>query len=301
MLPTKTISLDDFITYTGFDRSECINTLEDIQEMGWIKNEQNGYYLHQILKEVLFSKIEPSFEEVKYLVEYFQWQMYVGDTDNTMDKVKYIDYGIAIFDVLLKKEDKDVQLLSLYFANQIGILNDSLGEVYINTRDYSKALQCYLQSLTVRVKVVGSEHQKSAKSYKNIGSVYYYMEDYSKALAYHQKSLAIKEKVLGLEHPSTAISYNNIGLVYDSMGDYSKALEYYQKSLAIREKVLGKEHPDTAQSYNNVAIVYFYTTDYSKAYEYMQKAVDIFQKMLPANHPNLTLVKKSLEFIKSKM
>ncbi|TQV61534.1 MAG: tetratricopeptide repeat protein [Sulfurovum sp.] len=175
MLPTKTIFLDEFITYTGFDKSECINTLEEIQELGWIKQEQNGYYLHQILKEVLLSKIEPLFEEVKYLVEYFQSQMYVGETGNPMDKVKYIDYGIAIFDVLSKKKDRDIQLLCGYFANQIGSLNNYLA-------DYPKALEYYQKSLTIKEKVLGLEHPKTSTSYNNIGLVYKSMGDYPKAL-----------------------------------------------------------------------------------------------------------------------
>jgi tetratricopeptide (TPR) repeat protein len=278
MLPTKTIFLDEFITYTGFDRSECINTLEDIQEMGWIKNEQNGYYLHQILKEVLLSKIEPSFEEVKYLVEYFKSQMYVKDTENPMYKVKYIDYGIAIFDVLSKKEDRDVQIMSGTFANQIGILNYHLG-------DYPKALEYYQKSLAIREKVLGLEHPNIAQSYNNIGELYRSMGDYPKALEYHQKSLAVFEKVLGVEHPDTATSYNNIGLVYKSMGDYPKALEYYQKDLAISEKVLGKEHPFTAISYNNIGLVYESMGDYPKALEYHQKSLAIKEKV--STYPNL--------------
>ena len=165
-----------------------------------------------------------------------------------------------------------------------GLLDDYSSFLY-DYGKYKEAEQVYLRLVSLREKMLGKEHPKTATSYNNIGTTYHYLGNHPKALEYFFKDLAISEKVLGKEHPDTATSYNNIGQVYYSQGEYPKALEYFFKALDIREKVLGKEHPSTATSYNNIGLTYHSQGDYTKALEYHFKALDIKEKVLGKEHP----------------
>ena len=75
----------------------------------------------------------------------------------------------------------------------------------------------HFKALTIREKVLGTEHPDTATSYNNIGSVYYAQSDYDKALEYFNKACSTFEIVFGLEHPNTKVTLDWINSVIEAM------------------------------------------------------------------------------------
>jgi tetratricopeptide (TPR) repeat protein len=183
-----------------------------------------------------------------------------------------------VYEILLEQTTKEIEKARIYY--QIGCAKDDRGE-------YKEAITCYEKSLTIRQKLLPTNHPDLAKCYNNIGLVYSDMGEYLKALSSHEKALKIRQGSLSSNHLDLAASYNNIGMVYYSMGEYSKALSSHEKAFEIRQKSLPSNHPDLASCYNNIGNVYYSMSEYSKALSSHEKALEIRQKSLPPNHPDL--------------
>ncbi|CAF1350955.1 unnamed protein product, partial [Adineta steineri] len=177
-----------------------------------------------------------------------------------------------VFEVLLHQTTNESDKAPIYYQ---------LGWIKCNQGEYQEALLSHEKALTIRQRLLPSDHPDLGDSYNKIGIVYDRMGDYPKALSYYEKALAIRQQSLPSHHPDLAQSYNNIGAVYDSMGDYPKALSSHEKSLAIRQQSLPSNHPDLGDSYNRIGIVYDSMGDYPKALSYYEKALAIRQQSLP--------------------
>ncbi|CAF3814909.1 unnamed protein product, partial [Rotaria sordida] len=121
---------------------------------------------------------------------------------------------------------------------------NSIGTVYFNMGECSKALSSFERSLEIKKITLPPNHPDLASSYNNIGAVYGEMGEYSKSLSSYEQSLEIRKIALPLNHPDLAASYHNIGAVYGQMGEYSKALSSYERSLEIKKIALPPNHPD---------------------------------------------------------
>ena len=76
------------------------------------------------------------------------------------------------------------------------------GSVLVSLGDFEATLKSHQKSLAFKEKVLGPEHQGTARCHNDIGSVLLNLGDFEAALTSYQKSLAIKEKVLGPVHPT---------------------------------------------------------------------------------------------------
>ena len=66
-----------------------------------------------------------------------------------------------------------------------------------------RVLDFLLESLNIRIDILGMSHEETAMSYHNIGTVYADCMQYNEAIYYLQKALQIKERILGSDHRST--------------------------------------------------------------------------------------------------
>ena len=127
---------------------------------------------------------------------------------------------------------------------------NTLGFIFYNIRDYSKAEPLFKEALRIQQKVLGSEHPNTVKTLDGLAELYLAMSYHAKAEPFYQEALRIRQKVLGSEHPDTATSLDRLAELYQTMGEYAKAEPLYQEALRIRQKVLGPEHPATVAKKN---------------------------------------------------
>jgi serine phosphatase RsbU (regulator of sigma subunit) len=197
---------------------------------------------------------------------------------------------------------------AIYYHNKATALakkiNDDvlLGESIKNTGfdyylngDYTKAMNCFEQSLKISEIVLNSNFNNEAKIrakklkrsvFGNIGVVFGTQNDYSKALEYFFKSASISEELK--EDQILLRSYNNIGFIYKNLGEYDKSLEYFSKSLKIAESLNLKESLDNI--YSGFGEVYSLKNENVTALNYYKKGLKISEETEDTRSTILNLV-----------
>ncbi len=247
--------------------------LDYFYENGWLVKIENGYKLHQIIKEYILSNYTPSFKEIKLILDTLTTLM--GNTYdiqvavNNKENIVYFESLVKILEMLEEENEK------------VGTFFNSVGHIYHHLGAYKKAELLYKKALKIFKRILGEKHPNTATSYNNLAELYRSMGEYQKTepLYLNLKALKIREEMLGEEHPDTAMSYNNLAELYRSMGEYQKAEPLYLKALKILEKVLGENHHDIAINYNGLANLYYSQGEYSKAKEFIKKCIRVVEQL----------------------
>ena len=251
------------------------NILNNLFNKGWLMKTEIGFYMHPVISDVVQYKNKPIYEDYADLIKMLGDDLSFESTDICTERLLLLPFGEKVAQYFKEVEHENV-------ANLI----HSTARLYDYQGEYSKALEFYEKSLSIREHILGIEHLDTATTYNNMALAYNAQGDYDKALKLYDKTLNVYEKVFGVEHPNTALTYNNISLVYKAQGNYEKALDFCKKDLEISEKILGIEHPHTATSYHNMAFFYSNQGDYDKSLEFYKKVLAIKEKILGIEHPN---------------
>lgn len=284
----------EVVNWAGLDENE----VNGLVNLGWLVRTNEGLMIHQIVKDSLARQVGNHLK----LEEYGELIGKVIDTEHYISrKMEYTKAKARLVvaeDVARNLEQRiagaidadewtEIEKELLYVSSCLSI---SIADVHADHGDYKKATEYYSKSITIREKVLGSEHQETATAYNSIALVYYEQGDYEKALEYYNQALAIYKTVFGTEHKNITHLYNNIALVYTAKGEYKKALELYKLELIITVREYGSEHKNTATTYNNIALIYYYQGDYSSALESYKKAMTIREQVLGKEHPDTATV-----------
>jgi len=122
-------------------------------------------------------------------------------------------------------------------SGSIAPILSKLGQLYINTQDYPKAIETYVQSLITKSKGKLTEADLGWHLIE-IGNSLYRIKDYAAAI--YPFSMAAKSfsKVSGAEGSEGLITAkNNIGLCKLSLGKPAEALVVFSENLAMSEKL----------------------------------------------------------------
>ena len=253
-----------------------------------------------------------------------------------MTIVRDYDHARDIYFALLELVPESDVLKMAHIYNELGVLDDQLG-------DYASALQFYQKSIAIRSEHLPANHRSLSVSYNNMGEVQRQMGDYFNALSTHKKTLNIKQKALRPNHLSFATTYNNIGLASELLGEYTTALEFYQKALEVKKRALPPDHqelattynnigelqramgnftaalksleialhirlkkyspsdPTLAITYNNIGLIHRELGDFNKAIIYLEKSLDVKFKHFPPNHPSLAITYNNIGDIRHQM
>ena len=276
--------------WAGFDA----DAVDGLVRLGWLVRVENGFVIHQIIKDSLAEQVGGSLK----IEDYGELLDRVIRTRDYMPRdLEYIDvqerlvltedvarYLVTRTEELFRNENYAQEDKKIF--NNSAALFHSMAGVFRRHGDYARALEYYGKVLSIYERVLGSKRPSVAVTYNNMALAYSDQGDYDRALEYAWKALVIKERVLGPNHPSTATTYNNMALVYSEQGDYVNALKYYERALNVRKCVLGPEHPYTAATYNNIAMVCAEQGDYERALNYYGEALSIYVRMIGTDHPS---------------
>lgn len=273
--------------------------MDELVDLAWLEQGglENGYHIHQIIKDSLMRQIETNREEMR-LEDYGQLSEKVADMESYIPKnLEYtkVRERLALGEDIAKVNEERTNWLlrsekwsenDKKLLQKTALLFNNIGNVHEGQGDYKKALEYYEKSKAIRERVLGVNHADTATTYNNIAGIYKAYRDHNTALEYYNKSLEIREQVLKHYHRDTAITYNNMAGVYKAQGKYKKALEYYEESLKIKEQVLKKDDPSIAITYNNTAGVYKKLKSFVEALEYYQKSIEIKERTIGKDHPS---------------
>jgi tetratricopeptide (TPR) repeat protein len=128
---------------------------------------------------------------------------------------------------------------------------DYLGMAYWATKQYNKAIESYLQAISIK--------PDNSFAWSNLGVAYTDTKQYAKGIEACLQSIHIKA-----DHPR---AWYNLGNVYWATNKQTKAIESYQQAVHIK--------PDYAKAWFNLGNAYRGTAQYAKAIEADQQAVHI--------------------------
>lgn len=280
-----------------------MDAMDDLIDFGWLDRSglENGYRIHQIVKDSLTRQLESKGEDVN-LEDYGNLIFKVGNVTDylsstvtysylreriilTEDVVTYLGSKMDTYVESLSDNEK-VSSKKKAWINNITSLRGNLSSIFYAHGNYKKALEYTSKNLAIRERIFGIKDVSTATTYNNIASIYYELGNYDKALYYFDKTLFVRKLILGTNHTDTATTYNNMASVYDTLGKYDEALKCSRKALSIREHILGSKHPYTAESYNIIAAIYSHKGDYNQALKYFGKALSSNEITLGTEHPS---------------
>lgn len=127
---------------------------------------------------------------------------------------KEYDEAIKAYDLLLKDDPKDPQLL-----NQRGIAYQELGELHEAEHSYKEAVHA---------------DKSFASALNNLGSIEYSKKHYGKAIKYYRKAITLRDG-------DRAVIFSNLGYAYFGDHRYSSALVSFRQALAIDPDVFARK------------------------------------------------------------
>jgi len=117
-------------------------------------------------------------------------------------------------------------------GNKLGLAKcyNNIGELYKKIDDLDKALEYHLQSLELKIGLMGPDYP--FLSYINIAEIYLAKDNYDEAEKYYLK---IKTSGEGSDPMKTAYSYVGLGRIALERKQFEKSEEFYFKALTIRQ------------------------------------------------------------------
>lgn len=274
------------------------NAMDELVELAWLEQGglENGYKIHQIIKDSLIRQMKKKGEELK-IEEYGEVLKRVKDITSylsidigyrkiqrrrilTEDIARYLEGRTEGSLCLEKISDFDKELLQLCASLYNGVTS-----VYIDQGEFIKALEYGSKACVINERVLGENHLATANIYNNMAQAYKGMGEYETALKLFDKAIRIRKRMQAIVQPETAIMYNNKADVCRKIGNYTTAMDCYCQALEILD-TFGQEQEIIAKIYSGMAVVYSARGEYSDSREYNKKALDIRKQVLGANHPS---------------
>lgn len=233
-VPNSTKKVDDLISlYKKSSRTSNIRT--DILDEA-IKIAEAIYYIKGIGIAYNRKGITARYEQdyTQSVIYHKRALSYFERTHDTFYKAKCLtSLAVTYRKLNLENEAFDNYFKSLKLAEQINdkkgitIALNGMGNVFLNTEQYDKALHYLKKALTIETKNENPRGQEYGLA--NIGEVFLFQKEYDSA--YHYFSRALELSLKNPRKESTAIKYNFFGLLYQKKGEFEKSTEFYQKAI----------------------------------------------------------------------
>lgn len=157
-------------------------------------------------------------------------------------------------------------------------LMNNIGVVYGRKGQLDRALECFLNSKSIRERLGLQNTGDYATIMMNIGVVYSMKAQRDQALEYYLNSQSIRDR-LGLQN---SIDYaklmENIGIIYSNKGQHDLALEYHLKSQSIFDRLRLQNTIDYAKLMYNMANLYEKKGQRDMAGRHYRMAHDIYAR-----------------------
>jgi len=153
------------------------------------------------------------------------------------DRKLALQYGQSAIDMLISDDGYEKQTLADFRL--------SLGMVYIEGGEMTKAKEYFDKALETYLDLFGEEHSGTAVVYHNLGMS---TDDYKQKLRYLNKALEIRLKVLDSDHEDVTYIYNTIGESHLEEKDYKRAVTSFSQGISANIKN-NRESSNTKSNY----------------------------------------------------
>jgi tetratricopeptide (TPR) repeat protein len=112
-----------------------------------------------------------------------------------------------------------------------------LGSVYVEAKDYDKAVASYDESLRLDPNL--------ANSYSGLGSLYFYLAKYDESIKAYNRTIELA--------PNLSSAHNGLANVYLMQGNYDEAEKSYHRAIGLA----GSNGPDLTYPHNGLGVAYY--------------------------------------------
>lgn len=129
----------------------------------------------------------------------------------------------------------------------VTIIHHNIGNIYFLQRDYVRAMESYIKSISVDTGELTKGHIHTANKLYKIGKILCKLEFFDKSLLAYEESLRIYRLTLEPIDSDIAVVLRRIAEIYERKGNLHKALLAYVEALAIFLSKLGPNSVDVKE------------------------------------------------------
>lgn len=167
-------------------------------------------------------------------------------------------------------------------------LYNRLGVIYVQMKDYEKALPALETSLGIKRKKYRQNAASIAIVVTNLAELYRRKGDWAKAEALHLEAIADKELELGPDHPTLIASLNDLALVYRDEKKLDEAIPHLERAMALARKATHDGHKaELATTLHNMAEIHSGKGDKEEAFKLYEDALALRRAELGPDHPHV--------------
>jgi tetratricopeptide (TPR) repeat protein len=150
----------------------------------------------------------------------------------------------------------------------------------------SEAEMLAIQSMKVRKKILGREHQETIRSVAMVADAYSFGGRWDEAGKLRREVMETRKTKLGADHPDTLTSMANLAVTYWNQGRWDDAEKLEVQVMETSKTKLGADHPDTLTSMANLASTYWNQGRWDDAKKLFLQVMETFKTKLGADHPD---------------
>ncbi|PSN58828.1 TPR-like protein [Corynespora cassiicola Philippines] len=160
--------------------------------------------------------------------------------------------------------------------------------------DVANAEALAVQSMKVRKKVLGPDHEDTLWSIAMVADAYSLGGRYKEAEALRMKVMETRKTKLGDDHPDTLTSMANLASTYSNQGRWDKAEKLFVQVVKTRKMKLGDGHPSTLGSMANLASTYMTQGRWDQAEKLEVEVMRTLKDKIGPDHPDTLTVMANL-------
>lgn len=169
-----------------------------------------------------------------------------------------------------------------------------LGELYRKEGKAQAALDCFQQSLEIRVRVLGEEHIDTLVGKSHLASMLRQMHRLAEAQFLEECVTETRLRLLGEDHPDTLSSQASLAATLALQGDHLAALQLHDVVLHAYRRLFGPEHLLTLGALASRAATLVQMGELDEARALQESVVAARERLLGTEHPDTLQSKNSL-------
>ena len=182
---------------------------------------------------------------------------------------------------------------------------ENLGNAYMREEDWGAAADAYQQSLAIRLKRLGAEHQATAQVRRNMSLMYAKAGRFEEAYAAVDEAARVYEKLVGTDHAeyfktlrARAGIWGDEGIAMVKSGRYAEARQHLVRATGLLEQVNGtKNSMESAELYNYLGVVDYREGRFREARAHYELALRLHERFKGPDDPSTAYVVKNLAYL----
>jgi eukaryotic-like serine/threonine-protein kinase len=166
-------------------------------------------------------------------------------------------------------------------------IRQTLGSVYTELGDYTKAVQHYGAALRLQRQHLGENDLETLRSLHGLSMAYWWGGEIAKAEPLTRQGLEASRRVLGDKHPLTLqfMQARAFTLLYLGEVPWSEVEGLFLEALAKHREVLGRDDPATLRLIYGIGLGYNMNQQEGKGAPLVEEALDHAQRVLDEKNP----------------